>query len=69
MAARPALPTLRHVLALYYALHADILRRLDGPLSPAMRALEQRHLARLEQIIGDAEGRLGQIEAHTRRLP
>ena len=59
----------RDVLAGYYALHAALLRRLDGPISPAMRRMERAHVGRLEQAICDTEGQIGQLEARAEHLP
>ena len=69
MDAWQALPALRQLLAGYYALHATILRRLDGPLSPELRRREQAQLDQLEQAIRDAEGRIGQLEGRAERVP
>jgi hypothetical protein len=63
MKSPPPLPELRRALALYYALHGLVLERLDGPLPPMTRRLERAHLGRLEQLICDAEGRMGRIES------
>jgi hypothetical protein len=69
MRARDPLPALRQTLAQYDALRALVLDRLAGPLAPATRRLERAHLARLEQLICDAEGRIGHLEARAEHLP
>lgn len=57
------LPGFERALKQYYALHAIVLARLDGPLSPAARRMERAHLAYLEQAICDAEARIAQLDS------
>jgi hypothetical protein len=68
MLARNPLPAHRQTLTQCYALRALVLDRLAGPLAPATRRMERDHLDRLEQLICDAEGRIGHLEARAERL-
>ena len=58
----PAPPQPGTSLVALNVLRTIALRRLDMPLSPAVRAAWERRLARVEQAICDAETRVGQLE-------